>query len=157
MGNNEASAMDSLSMFEIYGTKLYNVEKKENSLMDLTVGVSRAVETLEKTENADKADKVLNKFIDVFSNLAKREGASNDASHLDWLFRKCKQEMSKDTIIKFMECLKTISYNKRPLINFQVTIKNHSSLLSKLNKEDLAEVRTKLSEFEEAVKDLPVE
>jgi len=156
MDNNEASAMDALNMFEKYGSRRikHYPDGIRESLMDLSVHVSS---TVEKLSGTPAANEVLNRYIDVFSKFATKEGTSTDAGNLKWLFNKHCGEMSKDTLIKFIDTFKTISYDKQPLISLNVLIKNHPNNLPKLNQKDLAEARIKLGELEEAVKDLPVE
>jgi len=155
MDNNEASAIDALEMFEKYGSKRikHYPDGIRESLSDLSVSVSIAVNSLKGT---DSADRVLNKYIDVFSKFATKDNELRDAGTLKWLFNKHCSEMSKDTLIKFIDTFKEISYDKQPLISLKILINNHPHNLPKVKQDDFIEVRRHLNALEEAVKDLPV-
>ena len=152
MSENEASAMEVLDIFDKLGLRaIYEGKCKEGTLEDLAIGTINAFEKCEKTEDANK---IINRYLDVFNKYASKDRKDKDISDLCYLMTECLNYMTKDTIIKLIETLKIYAYSQKHILNLSGVINRDPELLIYVKKEELPEIRKHLNELEETVNKL---
>ena len=136
---NEASAMDAMAVFEKYGSRYeygtYKALNTNNGVSDLALAVEQVADALD----AKTADKVMNKYIDLFNKYARIDGDYTDARRLT---------------IKFIESLKQFSFERAQTWSIRKYIVENE--FTKRSPEELKRIDIKLKELEEIVKDMPM-
>ncbi len=151
---NEASAMDAMAVFEKYGSRYeygtYKALNTNNGVSDLALAVEQVADDLD----AKTADKVMNKYIDLFNKYARIDGDYTDARRLTRLIERNHDKMSEETVIKFIESLKQFSFERAQTWSIRKYIVENE--FTKRSPEELKRIDVKLKELEEIVKDMPM-
>ena len=151
---NEASAMDAMAVFEKYGSRYeygtYKALNTNNGVSDLALAVEQVADALD----AKTADKVMNKYIDLFNKYARIDGDYTDARRLTRLIERNHDKMSEETVIKFIESLKQFSFERAQTWSIRKYIVENE--FTKRSPEELKRIDIKLKELEEIVKDMPM-
>ncbi len=136
---NEASKLDFLEMYEKYGERYYDPPRQLNSAI-----AHLAIATDEPT-----SDKILNKYIHIIDRIAiKDPDGLNDAVWVAGAFERNAEIMSEDTLLKFIDVLKRISYQQQEFCTAKYAIGNTVH-------KDSPRVKAALEDFEKSVQDLP--
>ena len=158
---NEASTMDALDVFEKYGEKIYQAEPLIDTLGDLGASVSAFLDR--NKGNQESLNRVLRKYVDVYSKFATteiRKGYSPDSRHLRVMFDSYCYWVDKKTTIKFIDALKNLAVDKNDCKKMGYFFKSlipgdTPSAACWLTKQDLPDIQKALEEFTKAVENLP--
>ena len=148
---NESSAMDALNVFDKFGSRFeYGYKNSENSISDLSIAVSYAAKELDPKT----ADKIFNKFIDLFGKFADTTPPRhNDTRKLDNIIIEHHEKMSEDTINKFIDTLEKLSFEQSTAWNIRKNIIENE--YTKRSPEEITRIDSRLKKLEEKIKDLP--
>ena len=148
---NESSAMDALNVFDKFGSRFeYGYKNSENSISDLSIAVSYAAKELDPKT----ADKIFNKFIDLFGKFADiTPPRHNDTRKLDNIIIEHHEKMSEDTINKFIDTLEKLSFEQSTAWNIRKNIIENE--YTKRSPEEITRIDSRLKKLEEKIKDLP--
>jgi len=151
---NEASAMDALSAFEKYGSRYtYGPNNSKNirtGMADLSLAIDKIADKLE----SEPADRVINKYLDLFNKFARADGEYTDTRLLRLLIERHQSKMSEETVLKLIDTLKKFSFEKAQSWSVRRYILEDA--YTKRTPEELSRIEARLQELEEIVKDMPM-
>src|SRR5574344_1426204 len=151
---NEASAMDALSVFEKYGGRYEykageRIKYDENGMTDLYVTITRVMDKFDPPS----ADKVMNKYLDIFNKCARIDGDHRDTRFLERFMTHNADKMSESTVGKLIDTLKKYSFESNQAWYARAYFLK--SEFTKRSPEELKRIDIKVKELEEIVKDMP--